>query len=239
MANKEGVIKTDVDKLLKVLRDRKVMTMVDLSKEMNLPFKTMESLTGLLEEEKMVHITYKFTTPYVHYGPPEAKGEEAAKEKTEGEKALFAMEQEELENGKAEEKVEITKKEKSKIKKKGKEEVSEHAEKADAKISDKEKPAVEEGKPEEKLKGKTEKGEKATTTKRAPAEKAPSKKRTAQPTATDQVLKIIKSSKKGVDTATLMTKTGFNQKKVRNILQRTYKQGKIKRLEKGIYVGMT
>ena len=83
-----------------------------------------------------------------------------------------------------------------------------------------------------KLIAATEKSEKATTTKRAP-----SRKKTAQPTATDQVLNIINRSKKGVDTATLMTKTGFNQKKVRNILQRTYKQGKIKRVEKGIYVG--
>ena len=82
-----------------------------------------------------------------------------------------------------------------------------------------------------------EKSEKAITTKRAPAKKAPSRKKAAQPTATDQVLNIIKRSKKGVNTATLMTKTGFNQKKVRNILQRTYKQGKIKRVEKGIYVG--
>ena len=39
-------------------------------------------------------------------------------------------------------------------------------------------------------------------------------------------------------TATLMKKTGFNQKKVRNILARTYKQGKIARAEKGIYVGV-
>jgi hypothetical protein len=88
-----------------------------------------------------------------------------------------------------------------------------------------------------KLIAAAEKGEKATTTKRAPAKKAPSRKKAAQPTATDQVLNIIKRSKKGVNTATLMTKTGFNQKKVRNILQRTYKQGKIKRVEKGIYVG--
>ena len=77
---------------------------------------------------------------------------------------------------------------------------------------------------------------KAKTTKKAPAEKAPAKKRTAQPTATDQVLNIIKRSKKGVNTATLMKKTGFNQKKVTNILQRTFKQGKIKRVGKGIYV---
>lgn len=59
----------------------------------------------------------------------------------------------------------------------------------------------------------------------------------AQKTDTDKVLAIIKRSKKGVDTATLMKKTGFNQKKVRNILHRTYKQGKITRAEKGIYIG--
>jgi predicted transcriptional regulator of viral defense system len=57
-----------------------------------------------------------------------------------------------------------------------------------------------------------------------------------KPTATDQVLKIINRSKKGVDIKTLMDKTSFNQKKVTNILQRTYKQGKIKRVGKGIYV---
>ena len=56
-------------------------------------------------------------------------------------------------------------------------------------------------------------------------------------TDTDKLLAIINRSKKGVDTATLMKKTGFNQKKVRNMLNRTYKQGKIKRVEKGIYVG--
>ena len=60
----------------------------------------------------------------------------------------------------------------------------------------------------------------------------------AKKTDTDKVLAIINRSKKGVDTAALMKKTGFNQKKVRNILQRTYKQGKITRAEKGIYVGV-
>ena len=43
--------------------------------------------------------------------------------------------------------------------------------------------------------------------------------------------------KRGVNAATLVKKTGFDLKKVRNIIQRTYKQGKIKRVEKGIYVG--
>jgi len=77
---------------------------------------------------------------------------------------------------------------------------------------------------------------KAKITKRSPAQKAPAKKKTAKLTATDLVLRIIKRSKKGVDTATLMKKTGFDKKKITNILQRTYKQGKIKRVEKGIYV---
>lgn len=76
---------------------------------------------------------------------------------------------------------------------------------------------------------------KATPVKKAP--KVPVRKKAVRVTATDQVLKIINRSKNGVDTATLMKKTGFDQKKVRNILQRTFKQGKIKRAEKGIYVG--
>ena len=72
--------------------------------------------------------------------------------------------------------------------------------------------------------------------KKVAAKKAPAKK-AAPPTATDEILKIIRRSKKGVDAPTLIKKTGFNQKKVRNILFRTYKQGRIKRLEKGIYIG--
>ena len=79
---------------------------------------------------------------------------------------------------------------------------------------------------------------KATPTKKIPAKKAPAKKKASQPTATDQILKIIRGSKKGVDAPTLVKKTGFNQKKVRNILFRTYKQGKIKRVDKGIYTGV-
>ena len=82
---------------------------------------------------------------------------------------------------------------------------------------------------------------KAKPTKKIAAKRAPAKtasaKKAAPPTATDEILKIIRRSKKGVDAPTLIKKTGFNQKKVRNILFRTYKQGKIKRLEKGIYTG--
>jgi ATP-dependent RNA circularization protein (DNA/RNA ligase family) len=77
--------------------------------------------------------------------------------------------------------------------------------------------------------------------KTAPKSKSVTKKapvKAAKKTDTDKVLEIINRSKKGVDTATLMKKTGFNQKKVRNMLNRTYKQGKITRVKKGIYVGV-
>jgi len=93
----------------------------------------------------------------------------------------------------------------------------------------------------EKSEAKVAKAPKAKAVKAKPAKKPSkthAKKKTVKVTATDQVLKIIKRSKKGVDTAALMKKTGFDQKKVRNILQRTFKQGKIKRSGKGIYVGV-
>jgi len=83
----------------------------------------------------------------------------------------------------------------------------------------------------------TAKPVKAKTIKRLPAKKAHAKKRPAKLTATDKVLRIINGSKKGVNVATLMKKTGFDNKKISNILHRTYKQGKIKRVGKGIYVG--
>ena len=88
----------------------------------------------------------------------------------------------------------------------------------------------------EQLIAAAEKSEKPKAAKKAPAKKAPAKK-AAKPTATDQVLGIVKRSKKGVNIKTLMDKTGFNNKKVTNILQRTYKSGKIKRVGKGVYVG--
>jgi hypothetical protein len=74
-----------------------------------------------------------------------------------------------------------------------------------------------------------------TTKAKVVAKRAPAKD--GKKTDTDKLLEIINRSKKGVDTATLMKKTGFDQKKVRNILHRTYKQGKITRVAKGIYVG--
>lgn len=78
---------------------------------------------------------------------------------------------------------------------------------------------------------------KAPAKKKTAAKKAPAKKKVSQVTATDKILKIVKRSKKGVDVPTLKKKTGFDDKKVRNIVFRASKEGKIKKSGRGIYVG--
>jgi septal ring factor EnvC (AmiA/AmiB activator) len=83
---------------------------------------------------------------------------------------------------------------------------------------------------------KFEKKAKAKPARKARAKKAPVKK-AKKVTDTDRVLNIIKRSKKGVAVPTLVKKTGFDDKKVRNIINRTLKQGKIKRVGRGVYLG--
>jgi hypothetical protein len=76
------------------------------------------------------------------------------------------------------------------------------------------------------------------TTKRAVAvKKAAPRKKAAKATSTEQILKIIKRSRKGIDVPALKSKTGFEDKKVRNIIFRASKEGKIKKVGRGIYVG--
>ena len=72
---------------------------------------------------------------------------------------------------------------------------------------------------------------------RAVAKKTTRRKRAPQMTATEQILKIVRRSRKGVDVPTLKAKTGFQDKKVRNIIFRASKEGKIKKVGRGIYVG--
>ena len=76
----------------------------------------------------------------------------------------------------------------------------------------------------------------ASTGKVKATKKAPKKKTTTSATDTDKVLALIGRSKKGVSTATIMQKTGYNQKKIANIVYRLRKQKKIKSVDKGVYV---
>lgn len=72
---------------------------------------------------------------------------------------------------------------------------------------------------------------------KTPAKKDPAKKKTQGLTDTAKVLAIIKRSKKGVDVATLRQKTGVDEKKIRNVIYKAFKEGIIKRTGRGIYRG--
>ena len=105
------------------------------------------------------------------------------------------------------------------------------------KVADKLEKAQAAKKPKAKAKAKAKPARKAVAKKKTTRKKAPAKKKAAKPTATDKVLQIIKRSKKGVDVPTLMKKTGFDEKKVRNIVARAFSQKKIKRTGRGAYSG--
>lgn len=72
--------------------------------------------------------------------------------------------------------------------------------------------------------------------------KAPKRKvaarRAPKTSASEVILSIMKSSrsKKGVATALLQKKTGFNNQKIRDNIYKLTKRGKIKRVGRGVYI---
>ena len=50
------------------------------------------------------------------------------------------------------------------------------------------------------------------------------------------VFDVINRNRKGINTRTLVDKTGYKEKKVRDIIYRLKKQGKVKSIRTGIYV---
>jgi secreted PhoX family phosphatase len=54
--------------------------------------------------------------------------------------------------------------------------------------------------------------------------------------ATEKVLKIVNRSRKGIDTAAIQKKTGYNTRKIWDIVHRAYKEGKINKVGRGTYV---
>jgi uncharacterized Zn finger protein len=70
-----------------------------------------------------------------------------------------------------------------------------------------------------------------------PKKKSAAKRKIAATTDTAKILDIIKRSKKGLDVAALQQKTGFGEKKIRNMIYKAHKEGKIRRVGRGIYVG--
>ncbi len=61
-------------------------------------------------------------------------------------------------------------------------------------------------------------------------------KKVGQPTAYDTFFSFIKKSKKGLSVEQLKSKTGFNDKKIANLVYKAKKQGKIKSAGKGVYI---
>ena len=85
----------------------------------------------------------------------------------------------------------------------------------------------------EKLAGKLEAQTKAKPVR---AVKMNSKKTAAQPTAADTVYKIIARLRKGASMAAIRQKTGYDPKKISNLIYKLKRQGKIKSEVKGVYV---
>ena len=67
--------------------------------------------------------------------------------------------------------------------------------------------------------------------------KTPAARRKTSLTAVDIILDTIKRSKQGIDFAQIQAKTGFDEKKIRNIIFRLNKTAKIKRKSRGVYIG--
>ena len=79
---------------------------------------------------------------------------------------------------------------------------------------------------------------KTRAVKKVAVKNVPVKKRSAKLTDYDKALNIIKKSKRGVPVQALAKKTGFNAKKIANIVFKANKAGKIRSVSKGVYVGV-
>jgi len=66
--------------------------------------------------------------------------------------------------------------------------------------------------------------------------KAQTARRKTSLTAVDIVLDTIRRSTQGIDFAQIQAKTGFDEKKIRNIIFRLNKTAKIKRKSRGVYI---
>jgi len=88
----------------------------------------------------------------------------------------------------------------------------------------------------ENLMKKVEKFDKPLASRKPRAKALPKAKAPKKVSDSDAVLAIIKRFKKGVDGATLRKKTGFEGRKMRDIVYRLKKRGKIKTVDKGVYL---
>lgn len=83
---------------------------------------------------------------------------------------------------------------------------------------------------------KTEKKTKAPAKKKTAKKSSSVTKKAGAETAFDSVVNIISRSKQGVNTSQIKDKTGFNDKKIANIIYKAKNRKLIKSVSKGVYV---
>ena len=72
-------IKTEVDLLINLLKNVKEISMADAGREIGVPTATIEAWSNFLEEEGVLSLKYKLTTPYLVYKEKEEKQKEGLK----------------------------------------------------------------------------------------------------------------------------------------------------------------
>jgi hypothetical protein len=88
----------------------------------------------------------------------------------------------------------------------------------------------------EKIQSQVRSIEKPKTPKVVKAKKAVAKNPGKEKSAYNTMLEIINGSKKGITVEQLTAKTGFNKKKIANLIFKARKQGKVKNEERGVYL---
>ena len=74
------VVETEADELIRLLSRIPEISMIEASKQLKVPEATIELLATFLEEEGIVSIQYKLTTPYLSLAKPSARNENVMKQ---------------------------------------------------------------------------------------------------------------------------------------------------------------
>lgn len=78
------IVTTDVDRLVDLLKARREIAVKEAAETLGVSIETVESWVGFLEEEGIVSLSYKFTTPFIMYLEPEVEEVVAAPAKPQG-----------------------------------------------------------------------------------------------------------------------------------------------------------
>ncbi|HIH31849.1 TPA: hypothetical protein HA235_04015 [Candidatus Woesearchaeota archaeon] len=66
----EEVIRTGVDELLDLLKDKPKIPLIEAARKINIPVDIVQAWVDFLVEERILGIEYKFTTPYIYINQP-------------------------------------------------------------------------------------------------------------------------------------------------------------------------